>query len=95
MFPGPRLNLVAMRWKIVGTYPAVGAATVSQGAGQIHPYRRKKASAQASAKAVHSNFCDSVSERTSVPEEAKSSHIRITSQEESERRQTERDGLQD
>ena len=36
-----------------------------------------------------------MSERTSVPEDTKSSHIRMTSQETSERRQKERDGLQD
>ena len=36
-----------------------------------------------------------MSERTSVPEHAKSSHMRTTSQDPSERRQKERDGLDD
>ena len=52
-----------------------------------------EASAHASANAVHSNLGGSRRERTSVPEEAKSSHMRMTSQEESERRQKDRDGL--
>ena len=57
------------------------------------PMPTEVASVQASANAVHSNLGGSMSERTSVPEDAKSSHMRMTSQDTSERRQKERDGL--
>ena len=53
------------------------------------------ASVHASAKDVHSNLGGSISNRTSAPEKAKSSHMRMTSQDASERRQKDRDGLDD